>query len=161
MIFSSLLEPGRVLCNVEGRSKKHALDILSELLASPGDLDQGEVFSSLISREKLGCTAIENGVAIPHGRSDEVQRSHGAFLKLSRPVDFDTPSGEPVDLIFGLLVPAPAKDAGCHLEEISVLAAALADRELTDALRRATSSRSLYELLVSYNGPQARKAASG
>jgi nitrogen PTS system EIIA component len=66
MTFKSLLQPGRVLSNVEARSKKHALDILSELLSSAADLDQGDVFQSLISREKLGCTAIENGIAIPH-----------------------------------------------------------------------------------------------
>lgn len=158
MIFSTLLEPGRVLCNVEGRSKKHALDILSELLASAGDLDQTEIFSSLIAREKLGCTAIENGIAIPHGRLEDLDRSIGAFLKLSRPVDFDTPGGEPVDLIFGLVVPRPAKDAGCHLEEISVLAAALADPALLAALRRATSSRSLYDLLIHSRSPRAASA---
>ncbi|MEJ2515135.1 MAG: PTS sugar transporter subunit IIA [Gammaproteobacteria bacterium] len=158
MIFASLLEPGRVLCNVEGRSKKHALDILSELLASAGDLDQDEIFSSLISREKLGCTAIDNGVAIPHGRLEGLDRSYGAFLKLSQPVDFDTPEGDPVDLIFGLLVPAPAKGSGCHLEEISVLASALADPGLTRALRRASSSRSLYDLLVNYSEPKAASA---
>ncbi len=158
MIFASLLEPGRVLCNVEGRSKKHALDILAELLASAGDLDQDEIFASLIGREKLGCTAIENGVAIPHGRLEGLDRSYGAFLKLSQPVDFDTPEGDPVDLIFGLLVPAPAKEAGCHLEEISVLATALADPRLTRALRRASSSRSLYDLLVNYSEPKAASA---
>ena len=158
MIFSTLLEPGRVLCNVEGRSKKHALDILSELLASASDLDQTEIFSSLIAREKLGCTGIENGIAIPHGRLEDIDRSIGAFLKLSRPVDFDTPGGEPVDLIFGLVVPARSREAGCHLEEISVLAAALADPGLAAALRRATSSRSLYDLLVHSRAPRAASA---
>jgi len=158
MIFSTLLEPGRVLCNVEGRSKKHALDILSELLASAGNLDHTEIFSSLISREKLGCTAIDNGVAIPHGRLDDLEEGCGAFLKLSRPVDFDKPGGEPVDLIFGLLVPTPAKDAGCHLQEIEVIASALADPALTQALRRATSSRALYDLLIHYQAPRIASA---
>jgi mannitol/fructose-specific phosphotransferase system IIA component (Ntr-type) len=63
-----------------------------------------------------------------------------------------------VDLIFGLLVPMPAKDAGCHLEEISVLAQALADPALTSALRGATSSRSLYDLLAHYQSPRIASA---
>jgi PTS system nitrogen regulatory IIA component len=159
MTFRALLVPGRVLGNVEARSKKHALDILSELLASASDeLEQGDVFTSLIDREKLGCTAIEHGVALPHGRLEGLERSIGAFLRLSKPVDFDAPDGEPVDLIFGLLVPMPADRAGCHLEEINVIAAAFQDRELTAALRRATSSRSLYDLLVHQHSPRVASA---
>jgi len=157
MTFQSLLQPGRVLCNVEARSKKHALDVLSELLSSAADIDQGDVFQSLIKREKLGCTAIENGIAIPHGRLPDLEEPIGAFLKLSRPVDFDMPDREAVDLIFGLLVPAPAENAGCHHEEVSLVATAFADRTLATALRRATSSRAIYELLT---GPDPARRAS-
>jgi nitrogen PTS system EIIA component len=158
MTFQALLQPGRVLCNVEARSKKHSLDVLSELLSSAADLDQGEVFQSLISREKLGCTAIENGIAIPHGRLDGIEAPTGAFPKLTRPVDFDMPDREPVDLIFGLLVPTRTHDAGCHHEAISLIASALADRALATALRRATSSRALYNLLVNQSTPRAASA---
>ena len=158
MTFRSLLQPGRVVANVEARSKKHALDILSELLSSAADLDQGDVFQSIISREKLGCTAIENGIAIPHGRFAELDAPIGAFLKLSRPVDFDMPDREPVDLIFGLLVPMPEDDAGCHHEEVSLIATRLADRPLAAALRRANSSRALYDLLVSQEPKRAATA---
>jgi nitrogen PTS system EIIA component len=158
MTFKSLLQPGRVLSNVEARSKKHALDILSELLSSAADLDQGDVFQSLISREKLGCTAIENGIAIPHGRLAELEAPVGAFLKLSRPVDFDMPDGQPVDLIFGLLVPMPADDVGCHHEEVSLIAESLADQRLVAALRRSTSSRALYDLLANSEASRAASA---
>jgi nitrogen PTS system EIIA component len=158
MTFRTLLQPGRVLCNVEARSKKHSLDILSEMLSSAASLDQGDVFQSLISREKLGCTAIENGIAIPHGRLEEIDAPLGAFLKLSRPVDFDMPDREPVDLIFGLLVPMPQENAGCHHEEVSLVATLMADRQLAAALRRTTSSRALYELLVNHHAPRAASA---
>jgi nitrogen PTS system EIIA component len=158
MTFRTLLQPGRVLCNVEARSKKHSLDILSEMLSSAASLDQGEVFQSLISREKLGCTAIENGIAIPHGRLDGIDEPLGAFLKLSRPVDFDMPDREPVDLIFGLLVPTVRDNVGCHHEEVSLVANVMSDRQLAAALRRATSSRVLYELLVNHQSPRAASA---
>jgi nitrogen PTS system EIIA component len=157
MTFEALLLPGRVLSNVEARSKKHALDVLSEMLSSTAGIDQGEVFQSLITREKLGCTAIENGIAIPHGRIAEIEAPLGAFLKLSRPIDFDMPDREPVDLIFGLLVPMTADSVGCHHEKVSQIATALANRELAAALRRSSSSRTLYDLLV---GNRPLRAAS-
>lgn len=158
MTFQSLLQPGRVLGNVEARSKKHALDILSEMLSSAADLDQGEVFQSLITREKLGCTAIENGIAIPHGRLPGLAAPVGAFLKLSRPIDFDMPDREPVDLIFGLLVPVAEDDVGCHHEEVSAIATGLGDHVLAAALRRASSSRALYDLLVNHDKSHAASA---
>lgn len=158
MTFESLLQPGRVLGNVEARSKKHALDVLSEMLSSAADLDQGEVFQSLISREKLGCTAIENGIAIPHGRLAGLEAPVGAFLKLSKPIDFDMPEREPVDLIFGLLVPEPEDDLGCHHEEVSAIATGLSDHALAAALRRASSSRALYDLLVNHDKTRAASA---
>jgi PTS system nitrogen regulatory IIA component len=158
MTFRSLLKPGRVLSNVEARSKKNTLDILSELLSSAANLDQGDVFQSLISREKLGCTAIENGVAIPHGRLGGLDAPVGAFMKLSRPVDFDMPDREPVNLIFGMLVSMPDNDTGCHHEEVSAVALALMDRDLVSALRQASSSRALYDLLVNYDPARAASA---
>jgi nitrogen PTS system EIIA component len=158
MTFRYLLKPGQVLSNVEARSKKSTLDILSELLSSAANLDQGDVFRSLISREKLGCTAIENGVAIPHGRLGGLDEPVGAFMKLSRPVDFDMPDREPVDLIFGMLVSMPEEDAGCHHEEVSNVAVALADPDLVKALRQASSSRAIYDLLINYNPARAETA---
>jgi PTS system nitrogen regulatory IIA component len=158
MTFQSLLQPGRVLGNVEARSKKHALDILSEMLSSAADLDQGEVFQSLITREKLGCTSIENGIAIPHGRLPGLAAPVGAFLKLSKPIDFDMPDREPVDLIFGLLVPVDEDDVGCHHEEVSAIATGLGDHVLAAALRRASSSRALYDLLVNHDKTRAASA---
>lgn len=158
MTFQSLLQPGRVVCNVEARSKKHALDVLSEILSTAAKVEHSDVFQSLISREKLGCTAIENGIAIPHGRLPGLAAPVGAFLKLSKPVDFDMPDREPVDLIFGMLVAMPEENAGCHHEDVSAVATALADPALAAALRRAGSSRALYDLLVNYNATRAASA---
>ena len=152
-----LLEPGRVLCNVEARSKKHALEILSELLSAgqPG-LEQGQVFDSLVCREKLGCTAMEHGVAIPHGRCPELKSSLGAFVRLSRPLDFDMLDQAPVDLLFGLLVPDDGSER--HLEKIRSVACVLKDGELRRLLRQASNSRALYDLLVGYGPAQTASA---
>ena len=116
-----MLEPGRVLCNVEARSKKHVLEILSELLASAdNDLTAGEIFDSLASRERLGSTALGGGVALPHGRVPGLDGSVAAFVRLSQGTPFDAPDGQPVTLVLGLLVPEQASEQ--HLEELSGIA---------------------------------------
>ncbi len=157
MSIGATLTPGRVLCNVEARSKKHSLDILSQLIASAGDhLEKGEVFDCLVSREKLGCTAMEDGVAIPHGKMAGLEHCIGAFVCLSNPVDFDTFDQEPVDLIFGLLVPEDSADN--YREDLREVALALKDPGFCASLRQAGSSRALYDLLAREEVAESRSA---
>jgi PTS system nitrogen regulatory IIA component len=147
MNISEILEPGRVLGNVEARSKKRALEILSELLGHAGEeCVANEIFENLVQREKLGCTALGRGVAVPHGRSPGLSGPAAAFVKLHEPVDFDAADGERVDLIFGLLVPEEAtENQSAALADVTRL---MADATLRGSLREATSSSTLYQLLA-------------
>jgi PTS system nitrogen regulatory IIA component len=147
MSLQGLLEPGRVLCNVEARSRKHVLEILSELLASAeNDLTAGEIFDSLVARERLGSTALGGGVALPHGRVPGIDGSIAAFVRLSQGVEFDAPDGLPVTLVLGLLVPEQASEQ--HLGELSSIAKRLSRPELRSALAEAGSSSAIFEALT-------------
>ena len=66
-------------------------------------------------------------------------------MKLSEAVDFDSPDGEPVDLVFGLMVPAELGET--DQANICSIAELLGDRDLRDELRAATSSSDLYKAL--------------
>ena len=149
MEISAFIVPERVLCNVEARSKKHALDIVSQLLSGADpQLSQGVVFDCMICREKLGCTAMDGGVAIPHGCAGKIDKAYGAFVKLIKPVDYDAPDGLPVDLIFGLVVPAGREDE--YRSELKGIADALRNPELLRMLRGSKSSRSLHDMLTQF-----------
>ncbi len=92
MLFEELIKPDNVLCNAHARSKKHCLEILSELLGgSVPDISSDDIFESLIERERLGCTSLDQGVAFPHCRVEGLDSSVAAMLKLSEAVDFDSP----------------------------------------------------------------------
>ena len=148
MDITLIVDKQSVLCNAAARSKKHALDLLSQLLAEAAStLSAAEIFEALVGRERLGCTALGDAVAIPHGRIAGIDRNVGAFMKLQEPIDFDAPDGEPVDLIFGLLVPQDCEDA--ELAELRQLAARLSDPRFQQQLRRARNSDVLYGLLTS------------
>ena len=141
------LRAGNVLCNVHARSKKHCLEILSELLAgSDAEIANEEIFSSLIDRERLGCTSLGSGVAFPHCRLSGVKSSSGALMKLSEPVDFDSHDGNPVDLIFGLIMPEEI-DLN-HRAEIAAVTSLLSDSAMQARLRSATTSKKLYQAFI-------------
>lgn len=147
MQVSDILTPQQVRCGVDARSKKRSLEVLSELIAaSDPSLTANSVFDCLLARERLGSTGLEEGVAIPHGRMKGVNRAVGAFMRLTEGVDFDAQDRQPVDLIFGLVVPENATDE--HLQILSQLAEMLSDPSLRERLRTTESERGVFELLT-------------
>lgn len=150
--LEGILDPDRVVVGVEARSKKHALDVLSEVLANgERPLHKLAIFEHLVSRERLGSTAIGCGVAIPHARLEVLQRIRAAFVRLSEPVDFDAADGKPVHILFGLLV--PDGDEENHLRLLSTIARMLASDEFRARLDTAEDPDELYDLLIDFVAP--------
>ncbi len=146
MLLEEIIKPDSVLCNAHARSKKHSLEILSELLVrSHPDIASEDIFEKLIERERLGCTSLDDGVAFPHCRVEGLDASVGALMKLTEAVEFDASDGEPVDLIFGLIVPAEVNEQD-HAT-ISGIAELLRDQDLRARMRAATTSNELYETI--------------
>ncbi|MNF67164.1 Nitrogen regulatory protein [compost metagenome] len=145
--LEQILTPGRSLVNVPGGSKKRVLEQIAKLVARDlPDLDNQDIFESLISREKLGSTGFGNGIAIPHCRLTGCNSPISAVLRLDAPVDFDAIDGAPVDLLFVLLVPEAATDE--HLELLRQIASMLDRSDVRERLRQAPDSTSLYQVVV-------------
>ena len=85
-------------------------------------------------------------MAIPHGRIKGLKDATGAFIRLSSPVQFDSPDGKPVSLLFILLVPEVATEQ--HLQILSELAQHFSDRACREALSTATDAQEIRKLLV-------------
>lgn len=149
MKLTEIVSAERVVSGAAVTSKKKALEELSNLLASgAADLGSNEVFNSLTGREKLGSTGLGHGVAIPHGRVAGIDSSVGAFIRLRHPVDYDSHDGNPVDLIFGLLVPQNANEQ--HLKHLAAVAEMFSDDEFCARLRAAGDNAALFDLLSDY-----------
>ena len=147
MNLQQLIKSDSVLCNAHARSKKHCLEILSELLARPNpDIAAEDIFARLIERERLGCTSLSQGVAFPHCRVNGVRENTAALIKLSSPVDFDSSDGEAVDLVFGLMVPTESNEN--QKVDVARITGVLSDSTLRDRLRGASSSNDLYDALL-------------
>lgn len=145
--LATLLSPERVLCNVTARSKKHCLEIAARLLTNDHDsLTESEVFDTMYQREKLGGTGLGEGFALPHGRVQDLEHSVGAFLKLTRPIDFDLEGDEGVDMIFALAVPQDSDEA--HLNDLSAIAQLLANTDVRGKISHLISSTDIHKALI-------------
>jgi len=147
MSLEKIIQPDGVLCNAMARSKKHCLEILSELLVrSSPDIASELIFECLVERERLGCTGLDRGAAFPHCRAKGINQSTAALMRLSEPVDFDAADGEPVDIVFGMVVPFELEAE--HHADINLVTRVLADEGLRTRLRSMNSSNDLYDALI-------------
>ena len=147
MSLQEIIKPDGVLCNATARSKKHCLEILSELLTrNHAFLASDDIFECLVERERLGCTSLNRGAAFPHCRVDGIEDSTAVLIKLSEPVDFDSPDGEPVDIVIGMMLPTEVEEK--HRDEVSLFAEILADEGFRARLRAMNSSTDLYDALI-------------
>ncbi|HEY0973457.1 MAG TPA: PTS sugar transporter subunit IIA [Solimonas sp.] len=149
MKIAEILSADRVSHGHTFTSKKKALEELALLLGrGVTGVDTGDILNSLSAREKLGSTGLGHGVAIPHGRMAGVSQSVGAFMRLKHPLDYDAHDGQPVDLVFGLLVPQGATEA--HLKHLAAIAEMFSDEAFCRKLRAADNETALNALLQGY-----------
>ena len=146
MQISEILQPQRIVCQQDISSKKRSLELLSELLADAlPDFAGGEIFDSLIGRERLGSTGLGKGVALPHGRLSGLKKPIAAMAILKQGTDFDAIDHNPVDLLFALLVPEESTDE--HLQILAHLAAMFSNQEFCSKLRSCNDSDQCFELV--------------
>lgn len=124
-------------------------------LLARSEADAAAIAESLAQREALCSTGIGHGVAIPHGRSREHLHARAAFLRLDVPVPFGAADGEPVDLVFAMVVPEHFTQQ--HLEWLAQIAERFAQAPFRDALRAAPDADALRALLMP---PPAHAAAA-
>ncbi len=148
MGFLTCLTIERTRVGAQASSKKRAFEILSELLSHSNEqLSEQNVLDSLFTRERLGCTGIGRGIAIPHGRCNSCQGPVCAILMLEAPVDYDATDGQPVDILFAVLVPEAAHDE--HIECLSSIASLLKEEGFCRQLRNAYNEQALYDIVKS------------
>lgn len=154
---ADLLQAARISVVNPAASKKRVLEEAAHLLAAGADEPTAEqIFERLLERERLGSTGLAGGVALPHARMPGVTDARGAFLRLAAPVEFDAMDGQPVDLVFALLVPEEATEE--HLQLLAGLARLFSDNALCARLRENDKPSAVPSIL---NGEASSDAASG
>ncbi len=146
MKLSDFLTPADAVIDVRASQKQQVLQELSRKAAASLGLQADYVASELLKREDLGSTGMGNGVAIPHARLPMVKRPHGVIARLKPPVDFDAIDGQPVDLVFMLLLPAPPE--ADQLTALALVARTLKAPGMLARLRQAKSATDFYAAMT-------------
>ena len=155
MKIRDLLAAESIQLSGTAAGKQEALDKMVDLMAKSGKINDVETYrKGVYAREEESTTGIGEGIAIPHCKSDAVDRPGLAAMVLPDGVDFDSLDGEKVDLIF--LIAAPNTKENVHLDVLSKLSVLLMDEEFTKNLRNA---KTVEEFLSIIDAAEAEKDA--
>jgi fructose-specific phosphotransferase system IIA component len=137
-----------IITELKSSKKEDVLKEMVDALINSGDIEKrhrNKLIDALMARESLGSTAIGQGIAIPHAKSDCVDKLVAAFALTKKGVDFDSLDGE-LAYIFFLLV-APQDSAGPHLKALARISRLLKDKYFRDTLRSCTDDKSVIKAI--------------
>lgn len=149
MQIVDFLSKKAIITNISSTKKEDVIKELVDGLIAAGDIEKrcrNKLIDSLMAREALGSTAIGQGIAIPHAKSDCVEKLVAAFGLSKKGVDFDSLDGE-LAYIFFLLV-APQDSAGPHLKALARISRLLKDKYFRDTLRNCSDDKAVLKIIT-------------
>jgi PTS system nitrogen regulatory IIA component len=146
MTIGELIGTNQVIVGLRVGDKTQLLQDLARRASAVLSLDQRLILDAMQARESLGSTGLGKGFALPHARLDALSRFFALFVRLTRPIDFASIDGLPVDLVILLLTPANAGNQ--HLATLATLSRPLRSEAFMRHLRQAPDAKALHELLA-------------
>ncbi|HYB90046.1 MAG TPA: PTS sugar transporter subunit IIA [Candidatus Binataceae bacterium] len=146
MKITEILSPDMVLPDLHGSKKPEILrELASGLVSKNPQLGLDELTAVLSERERLGSTAIGDGIAIPHGKLRGVTKILGAFGRHPKGVDFESLDSNPTRLFFVLV--APEDSASLHLKALARVSRLFKDPQFRDRLIAARDAAEMFRLI--------------
>jgi PTS system nitrogen regulatory IIA component len=146
--IAQLLPPGNILLDLDVPNKERVFEAVGQLLNGRYGLVQTQVVDSLNARERLGCTGLGHGVAIPHARIKGLNQAVAVFVRTKSPIPFDAPDGRPVFAMVALFVPQQANEQ--HLKILAEVAEMFGDKHFREQLRTCVDPAAVSKLFADW-----------
>lgn len=146
MKIVEILSENVVIPELQGTTKEAVLRELAEHLAGAyPEINANQLVEVLWERERLGSTAIGDGIAIPHGKLSGLRSVIAAFGRHRAGVDFQSLDGNPTKIFF--LLVAPEDSVGQHLKALARVSRLLKDSSFRERLISAEGRHELYNCI--------------
>jgi PTS system nitrogen regulatory IIA component len=151
MKITEILSADMIVPELKGTAKPQVLRELAQPLAAKHrELDLGAITAVLSERERLGSTAIGDGIAIPHGKIAGVRQILGTFGRHKAGVDFESLDGRPTHLFFALV--APEDSTSLHLKALARVSRLFKDTSFRERLMAAQDTGEIFRLIAEEDG---------
>jgi PTS system nitrogen regulatory IIA component len=138
-----------VSADLKATTKKELIEEMVTMMVDAGAFEKkhkAKIIDVLMAREALGSTAIGQGIAIPHGKTDCVDKLVSGLAISRKGIDFDALDGEPAYIFF--LLAAPMDSAGPHLKALARVSRLLKDKYFRESLKSVKDAKEILELVA-------------
>ncbi len=147
MNLKKVLTTNSILPDIKADSKPAVIEELVNFLAQSGKIsDSDAALQAVLSREEKMSTGMQNGIAIPHGKTDAVDQLLSVIAIKRGGVDFDALDGQPCSIFVMTL--SPANRAGPHIQFLAEVSKLLGDEAIREKLTTAESAEEILNLLT-------------
>ncbi|MES0396866.1 MAG: PTS sugar transporter subunit IIA [Syntrophobacteria bacterium] len=141
-----ILDKECIIAELRSRTKREVLEELTgALLNFKANLDKEALVEILLERERLGSTGIGDGIAIPHGKVQDLDELVLSFGRSTQGIEFDSMDGRPTHLFFLLI--APENSAGIHLRALAKISRLLKSSHFRQNLLEAGTEEELFQVI--------------
>ncbi len=142
-----VLSKETVVLSLKATTKEALIEELIDVLVQSGRVkDRKAALKTVLERERKMSTGLQNGIAIPHGKTDTVESLVAALGIKKEGIDFDSLDGQPSTIF--LMTLSPASRTGPHIQFLADISRTLHDPAVRQKVLDATSENEVVELLV-------------
>lgn len=146
-MLTSLIDEGLICLDIAASDKQGLFVELAAQLKKSGKIgDEAQFVRDLWAREQLGNTGFEQGVALPHAKSEAVLQP-AIVVGISRQgIDYGAEDGLPSRLFF--MIASPTGAANHHIEVLAELSTRLLEPGFIPQMQAATGKAEVLALLA-------------
>lgn len=147
MDITNLIELETICLDLKAQTKDEALKELVEMLEAAGKLNsQSQFLADIWKREEIGNTGFDDGIAIPHAKSDAVAQPAVAVGISRNGIDYGAEDGELSDVFF--MLASPDGDDHHHIEVLAQISTKIIEDGFVEKLKQAQSREEALEMLT-------------
>lgn len=145
MNLKKVLTRDSVRIGLTGTSKNEIIKELVGLIVKSGsDLNEESLLKAVLDREAQMSTGMKNGIAIPHGKTDDVSELHAVIAVSAEPVDFECLDKQPARIF--VMTISPASHTGPHLQFLAEVSGLLTCDDLRKKILAAQNEDELLNI---------------
>lgn len=149
MKITELIKDSLIILNLQATSKQQVLEEISQFTADRSNLNKIKILDVLKERENICSTALDEGVAVPHGKLPGINRIICTIARSSKGIDFDSLDEKPTHIF--ILMLSPENSSGLHIQALSVISRVFKNLNLREGILKANSEDEVYNLIIKEN----------
>ena len=147
MNLIDLVQENNIRVPLKATDRRGVIDELIDSLSDEGCISNCETIKQVVwERELQRTTGIGEGLAIPHGRCDKLDKMVMAMGRPATPIDFSSPDKRPVELV--ILLVSPTNNTTDHIQALGRISRLMVDRSFREAVYSTQSAEELYILFT-------------